>query len=87
MLLNRDTAEGIANGTITLVLRRWTSLPNFANQLAAAGPNLVLLARSTTGAIPCTAAWRRSGMTRTPAMERVDLTSRCPAFASPSLQM
>ena len=23
MLLNRDTAEGIANGTITLVLRRW----------------------------------------------------------------
>ena len=23
MLLNRDTAEGIANGSITLVLRRW----------------------------------------------------------------
>ena len=23
MLLNRDTAEGIANGDITLVLRRW----------------------------------------------------------------
>jgi hypothetical protein len=23
VLLNRDTAEGIANGTITLVLRRW----------------------------------------------------------------
>ncbi len=25
MLLNRDTAEGIANGTITLVLRRWNA--------------------------------------------------------------
>ncbi|RWA15340.1 hypothetical protein [Mycolicibacterium elephantis] len=23
MLLTRDTAEGIANGTITMVLRRW----------------------------------------------------------------
>lgn len=23
MLLTRDTAEGIANGTITVVLRRW----------------------------------------------------------------
>jgi hypothetical protein len=23
VLLNRDTAEGIANGSITLVLRRW----------------------------------------------------------------
>jgi hypothetical protein len=90
VLLNRDTAEGIANGSITLVLRRW-DVPRAkagGTQRTVAGTIRILDVTEYPGGHRVTAAQARAAgypnaataqrdLDRRPARTR--MRSRCPS--------